>query len=221
LSFEPLSPPPNSINCALCFVLFSQVNWSVSFAQAWFPWNPFQVPLHKCNNCCDFQKMSLCSPTCACHISWETYITTSFLWCNAYWGEQFYFLKTYQHYRLRQATCNKTINKFPKFLCLCSLVRLNETFRVWCSWVGIINYTIRIVLVFCGFFNYHFEPHQNMKNSLFVFGFQFSQCPKELVKHWAKKVTPLLSQPHFWKSVRMTLTLPKWGLGSPLGLLKF
>jgi hypothetical protein len=21
-------------------------------------------------------------------------------------------------------------------------------------------------------------------------------------------------QPHFWKSVRMTLTLPKWGLGS-------
>jgi hypothetical protein len=29
-----------------------------------------------------------------------------------------------------------------------------------------------------------------------------------------------LSQPHFWKSVRMTLTLPKWGLGSPRGLLK-
>jgi hypothetical protein len=29
-----------------------------------------------------------------------------------------------------------------------------------------------------------------------------------------------LSQPHFWKNVRMTLTLPKWGLGSPLGLLK-
>jgi hypothetical protein len=27
-------------------------------------------------------------------------------------------------------------------------------------------------------------------------------------------------QPHFWKSVRMTLTLPKWGLGSPSGLLK-
>jgi hypothetical protein len=24
-----------------------------------------------------------------------------------------------------------------------------------------------------------------------------------------------LSQPHFWKSVKMTLTLPKWGLGSP------
>jgi hypothetical protein len=30
-----------------------------------------------------------------------------------------------------------------------------------------------------------------------------------------------MSQPHFWKSVRMTLTLPKWGLGSPLGLPKF
>jgi hypothetical protein len=24
----------------------------------------------------------------------------------------------------------------------------------------------------------------------------------------------------FWKSVRMRLTLPKWGLGSPLGLSK-
>jgi hypothetical protein len=31
----------------------------------------------------------------------------------------------------------------------------------------------------------------------------------------------MMSQPHFWKSVRMTLTLPKWwGLGSPLGLSK-
>jgi hypothetical protein len=30
-----------------------------------------------------------------------------------------------------------------------------------------------------------------------------------------------MSQPHFWKNVRMTLTLPKWGLGSPLGLSKF
>jgi hypothetical protein len=27
-------------------------------------------------------------------------------------------------------------------------------------------------------------------------------------------------QPHFWKSVRMTLTLSKWGLGSPRGLPK-
>jgi hypothetical protein len=33
-------------------------------------------------------------------------------------------------------------------------------------------------------------------------------------------VTGLLSQPHFWKSVKMTFTLSKWGLGSPLGLLK-
>ncbi len=30
----------------------------------------------------------------------------------------------------------------------------------------------------------------------------------------------VVSQPHFWKSVRMTLTLLKWGLGSPLGLPK-
>ncbi len=27
-------------------------------------------------------------------------------------------------------------------------------------------------------------------------------------------------QPHFWKSVKMTFTLPKWGLGSPSRLLK-
>ncbi len=37
-----------------------------------------------------------------------------------------------------------------------------------------------------------------------------------------KHLKPLviMSQPHFWKSVRMTLTLPKWGLRSPLGLPK-
>ncbi len=29
-----------------------------------------------------------------------------------------------------------------------------------------------------------------------------------------------MSQPYFWKSVRMTLTLLKWGLGGPPGLLK-
>jgi len=29
-----------------------------------------------------------------------------------------------------------------------------------------------------------------------------------------------LLQPHFWKNVRMTLTFPKWGLRSPLGLPK-
>jgi len=33
--------------------------------------------------------------------------------------------------------------------------------------------------------------------------------------------THFLLQPHFWKSVRMTVTLPKWGLGSPSGLPKF
>jgi hypothetical protein len=30
-----------------------------------------------------------------------------------------------------------------------------------------------------------------------------------------------VSQPYFWKSGRMTFTLPKWGLGSLLGLSKF
>jgi hypothetical protein len=30
----------------------------------------------------------------------------------------------------------------------------------------------------------------------------------------------LRSQPYFWKSRKMTLTLPKWGLGSPSGLSK-
>jgi hypothetical protein len=30
-----------------------------------------------------------------------------------------------------------------------------------------------------------------------------------------------LLQPHFWKSVRVTLTLSKWGLVSPSGLPKF
>jgi len=29
-----------------------------------------------------------------------------------------------------------------------------------------------------------------------------------------------VSQPHFWKSVKMTLTPPKWGLGSLLGFSK-
>ncbi len=33
-----------------------------------------------------------------------------------------------------------------------------------------------------------------------------------------ERVVGGVSQPHFWKSVRMTLTLPKWGLGSPPGL---
>jgi hypothetical protein len=32
--------------------------------------------------------------------------------------------------------------------------------------------------------------------------------------------TPILLQPHSWKSVMMTLTLPKWGLGSPSRLPK-
>jgi len=36
-----------------------------------------------------------------------------------------------------------------------------------------------------------------------------------------REPTIQMSQPHFWKSVRMRLTLPKWGLESPLGLSKF
>jgi hypothetical protein len=39
-------------------------------------------------------------------------------------------------------------------------------------------------------------------------------------KYLLQELTPFMSQPYFWKSGRMTLTLPKWGLGSPLRLLK-
>jgi len=45
--------------------------------------------------------------------------------------------------------------------------------------------------------------------------------PSKTVAKFDKELLPPLSQPHFWKSVRMTLTLPKWGLGSPSRLLKF
>ncbi len=37
---------------------------------------------------------------------------------------------------------------------------------------------------------------------------------------WHAPSSLLVSQPYFWKSGGMTLTLPKWGLGSPLGLPK-
>jgi hypothetical protein len=38
---------------------------------------------------------------------------------------------------------------------------------------------------------------------------------------WNNYGNPLVVlQPHFWKSVKMTLTLPKWGLGSPPRLPK-
>ncbi len=47
-------------------------------------------------------------------------------------------------------------------------MRLNETFKVWWSWVDIINYIIRIVLMFDNFLNYHVESHQNISNSLFM-----------------------------------------------------
>jgi hypothetical protein len=41
-------------------------------------------------------------------------------------------------------------------------------------------------------------------------------------KYWVaqKNLGMSLSQPHFEGSVRSPLTLPKWGLGSPLGLPK-
>jgi hypothetical protein len=37
----------------------------------------------------------------------------------------------------------------------------------------------------------------------------------------ATRGNKFLLQPHFWKSVRMTFTLSKWGLWSPSGLSKF
>jgi hypothetical protein len=37
---------------------------------------------------------------------------------------------------------------------------------------------------------------------------------------WGDDYQKHMSQPYFWKSVRMTFTLLKWGLGSPLGLPK-
>ncbi len=36
------------------------------------------------------------------------------------------------------------------------------------------------------------------------------QYEENVDEHW-------MSQPYFWKSGRMTLTFPKWGLGSPPG----
>jgi hypothetical protein len=43
---------------------------------------------------------------------------------------------------------------------------------------------------------------------------------KEDIKHFVRTYVKL-SQPHFWKSVKMILTLPKWGFGSPPKLPKF
>jgi hypothetical protein len=36
---------------------------------------------------------------------------------------------------------------------------------------------------------------------------------KNSVHEWNGNVPCMVSQPHFWKSVRMAFTLPKWGLG--------
>jgi hypothetical protein len=46
--------------------------------------------------------------------------------------------------------------------------------------------------------------------------FNVPQNSVQLFLHLISEV----SQPHFWKSVRMKLTLSKWGLGSPPGLPK-
>jgi hypothetical protein len=42
----------------------------------------------------------------------------------------------------------------------------------------------------------------------------------KIVCLWFITMPHIMSQPHFWKSVRMTLTLSKWGLGNPSGLSK-
>jgi len=156
--------------------LLGSLDWSVSLARSQFPWSPFWISLHKCKNCCDFQKKFPMIPNSylPC-ITWTIYNKELFVNVMPMDGSNYIFKKP-----ASMTTYNNTINKFPRFLCLCSLVRLDEIFRVWWSWVGIINYIIKIVLVFDGFFNYHFEPRQNMRNSLFVYGFHFFQCPKEL-----------------------------------------
>ncbi len=43
---------------------------------------------------------------------------------------------------------------------------------------------------------------------------------KDLLYYYSLQGGGLVSQPHFEKSVRMKLTLPKWELGSPSGLPK-
>ncbi len=48
----------------------------------------------------------------------------------------------------------------------------------------------------------------------------FVTNPNSIIATFATYIMPFMSQPHFWKSARMTLTLPKWGLGSPLRLPK-
>ncbi len=41
-------------------------------------------------------------------------------------------------------------------------------------------------------------------------------CPRlQSYTNYGSHEVGVLLQPHFWKSVRMTLTLLKWGLGSP------
>jgi hypothetical protein len=91
-----------------------------------------------------FKKCFLWFPTgyLSC-ITRKIYNNELFVDIMAMEGSSSIFKKTCQHSRFGQATSNNTPNKFPRFLCVCvySLVRLEETFRVWWSWVAIINYT--------------------------------------------------------------------------------
>jgi len=132
----------SELTCLLCTGLIPMKPTSDSFTQVL--------------NCCDFQKTFLVTPNkyLSC-ITRKIYNIDLFMKVMPMGGEWLHLKKTCLHSRLWQATCTNTTNKFPKFLCLCSLVRLDEIFRVWWSWVHIINYTIRIVLVCDGFFHYH------------------------------------------------------------------
>jgi hypothetical protein len=56
---------------------------------------------------------------------------------------------------------------------------------------------------------------------LLLFFIVFHCTLPPLAKVLFKVSPPFFSQPYLWKSGRMTFTLPKWGLGSPPGLLKF
>jgi hypothetical protein len=53
------------------------------------------------------------------------------------------------------------------------------------------------------------------------FGYVLRRDPSINKVHHPKPLKlPYMLQPHFWKSVKLTLTFLKWGLGSLLGLSK-
>jgi hypothetical protein len=95
-------------------------------------------------------------------------------------------------------------------------------------------YMFRLVLILKQTFNFGFELYfYFMEPLMWVWGWflKFSKTSQEFGTQLKLLqgidvliigfMINFLSQPHFWKSVRMTLTLPKWGLGSLLGLPKF